>query len=53
MDLSATGAKLKPNLPSAIPNDFVLVLTGDGPLRLGCRVTWRSDGSMDVCFVSR
>ena len=52
LDVSATGAKLRPKLPDAVPHEFVLVLSRDGGLRRHCMVAWRAGTTMGVRFVA-
>jgi hypothetical protein len=49
-DISATGAKLGmvAFAPSAVPQEFTLLLSPDGQVRHRCRVAWRSDEKLGV-----
>jgi hypothetical protein len=50
-DLSETGARLKSNDAPGLPENFTLVLSGDGQLRRRCRVAWRTELELGVEFV--
>jgi hypothetical protein len=49
-NLSEFGAALDVQSPVGIPNEFVLVIAGDG-LRLPCRVAWCKAGRIGIKFV--
>jgi hypothetical protein len=53
LDLSAAGAKLQPKLPSAVPNEFILVTLRDGQLQRQCSVVWRSGKALGVHFAAK
>lgn len=48
-DLSATGAKLVCAAPHMVPNEFRLVLPGDGTIR-PAKVMWRNETSLGIEF---
>jgi hypothetical protein len=50
LDVSASGAKLRPLMSGALPQEFVLVLSRDGRLRRRCTVAWRSETAVGVHF---
>jgi hypothetical protein len=52
-DVSATGAKLLSKVSSAIPHEFLLILSRDGGLRRQCLVVWRSETAIGVRFTSK
>ena len=52
LDVSATGARLRPKLLEAVPHEFVLVLSRDGGLRRQCTVAWRAGTTMGVRFIT-
>lgn len=50
VDMSVAGARISaPN--AALPNDFTLLLSRDGPVRRNCKVVWRRDFTVGVQFV--
>jgi hypothetical protein len=50
IDMSVMGARIStPN--AALPNDFTLLLSRDGPVRRNCKVVWRRDFTVGVQFV--
>jgi hypothetical protein len=51
-DVSETGARLKLDAPSIMPNQFMLLLAGGGNARRRCRVVWRSGRQLGVRFMS-
>jgi hypothetical protein len=51
MDVSATGAKLELQTPSAVPDEFTLLLSKYGNVRRGCKISWRSETALGVRFV--
>ena len=48
-DLSATGAKLMCASAHLVPDEFRLVIPGDGTIR-PAKVVWRKEGSLGVTF---
>jgi hypothetical protein len=50
VDVSATGAKLLSKVSSAVPHEFLLILSRDGRLRRQCLVVWRSEAAIGVRF---
>ena len=52
VNISATGAKLILPASTEVPDCFVLVLSKQGGVRRQCEVTWRSEASIGVRFVS-
>ena len=52
MNISVSGAKLILQEPAEVPDCFVLVLSRKGGVRRQCEVTWRSEASIGVRFVS-
>ncbi len=52
VDMSITGARISaPN--AALPNEFALLLSRDGPVRRNCKVVWRRDFTVGVQFLHR
>ena len=51
LNVSATGALLKLNPQTALPREFMLVLSRDGQLRRKCSVAWRSENNVGVRFL--
>jgi len=52
-DVSETGARLDVKDPSAVPDQFVLLLSGSGSARRNCRVVWRTPTHVGVAFAKR
>jgi PilZ domain-containing protein len=52
-DISATGARLAVEMPAAVPNQFILLLSRDGRTRRACAVVWRSAEEVGVEFRSQ
>ncbi|HZP76623.1 MAG TPA: PilZ domain-containing protein [Pseudolabrys sp.] len=50
-DVSKSGARLSIDDPSALPEEFLLLLRDD--LRRWCRVIWRSQTQIGVAFIER
>jgi hypothetical protein len=51
-DISETGARLFAS-GDDIPDQFMLLITGDKPIREECRVAWRLGGEVGVEFVTK
>jgi PilZ domain-containing protein len=51
-DISATGARLAVEMPAAVPDQFILLLSRDGRTRRACTVVWRSAEEIGVEFLS-
>jgi PilZ domain-containing protein len=51
-DISATGARLAVEMPAAVPDQFMLLLSRDGRTRRVCEVVWRSAEEVGVEFRS-
>lgn len=51
LNVSATGALLKPKAPTPVPNEFILVLSRNGGLRRRCMVAWRSESAIGIRFL--
>src|SRR3972149_1560378 len=50
VDMSVMGARIStPN--AALPNEFTLLLSRDGPVRRNCKVVWRRDFTVGVQFL--
>ena len=52
-DISETGARLDIDAPNDLPENLLLLLTGDGKARRKCRVVWRSAHQIGVQFDKR
>jgi len=52
VDASTTGAKLEPQVPIEIPDEFFLLLTRDGAVNRRCKIAWRSKDAVGVRFVA-
>ena len=52
-DISETGARLDVDAPDELPENLLLLLTGDGRARRKCRVVWRSEHQIGVQFETR
>jgi hypothetical protein len=52
-DISDTGARLDVEDAKALPDLFMLLLSGTGSARRSCRVIWRSPGQVGVAFERR
>jgi PilZ domain len=50
VDMSVTGARISAP-DTALPNDFTLLLSREGPVRRNCKVVWRRDSTVGVQFV--
>jgi hypothetical protein len=50
-NLSASGAKLRLNIPDDVPDQFTLLLSRDGKISRNCRIVWRSDREIGVQFL--
>jgi hypothetical protein len=51
-DVSESGARLKLEKSSELPDKFVLLLTSSGTARRMCRVIWRSKKEAGVKFLA-
>jgi hypothetical protein len=51
LDVSATGARLRFNRTSELPNEFILLLTKDGRVRRRCQIVWRNEDIVGIRFV--
>jgi hypothetical protein len=51
-DVSQTGARLTIENPADVPDEFTLLLTGDGSVRRQCRVMRRIDREIGVQFLN-
>ena len=49
-DISDTGARIDVEDAEAVPDRFVLVLSGNGSPRRQCRVVWRQPNQIGVTF---
>ena len=52
-DVSDTGARLDVDDSEAVPEHFMLLLSGTGSARRSCRVVWRQPGQIGVVFERR
>ncbi len=52
-DISDTGARLDVDDAKALPERFMLLLSGTGSARRSCRVIWRTEGQVGVAFERR
>jgi hypothetical protein len=52
IDVSASGARLRLNAASEVPDEFTLVLSKAGRVRRRCRIVWRREDIMGIRFVS-
>ena len=52
-DISDTGARLDVDDAEALPERFMLLLSGTGSAKRSCRVIWRSPGQVGVAFERR
>ena len=52
-DISDTGARLDVEDVKALPDRFMLLLSGTGSARRSCRVIWRAPGQIGVAFERR
>lgn len=52
-DVSDTGARLDIEDSTAVPDRFMLLLSGTGSARRNCRVIWRQPGQIGVAFERR
>lgn len=50
-DVSQTGARVKIDDTSRLPDDFILRFTKDATPRRHCRVVWRSQSDAGVMFL--
>jgi hypothetical protein len=53
LDVSATGAKIEPQVATEVPNEFILLLSNDGKVRRRCKISWRTETEIGVQFVVR
>jgi hypothetical protein len=51
MDVSATGARLKLQMPGQVPDDFTLLLSRNAKVRRKCETVWQSDTAIGVRFI--
>lgn len=52
MDLSPTGARIKVEGVTEIPDEIILVLSRDGYLNRHCRVVWRDSNLFGLRFIT-
>jgi hypothetical protein len=52
-DVSDSGARLEVEDSSAVPDHFLLWLSGNGAARRKCRVVWRTPRQIGVAFEKR
>jgi hypothetical protein len=52
IDISETGAYLKPENAETLPDQFILLLSSNAVVRRQCAVAWRSDEAVGVQFIS-
>jgi len=52
-DISDRGARLDVDDANALPDEFMLLLSGTGSARRRCRVVWRAPGQIGVAFERR
>jgi hypothetical protein len=52
VNLSESGARLFSEAED-IPDNFILLISGDAPVRHDCRVVWRLGGEIGVEFVTK
>ena len=52
-DISDTGARLDVEDSKALPDRFMLLLSGTGAARRSCRVIWRAEAQIGVAFERR
>ncbi len=52
-DISDSGARLDVEDTDALPDHFMLLLSGNGLARRNCRVIWRAPGQVGVAFERR
>ncbi|MBI3704512.1 MAG: PilZ domain-containing protein [Rhizobiales bacterium] len=50
VDMSVMGARISTS-NAALPNEFTLLLSRDGPVRRNCKVVWRHDFTVGVQFM--
>jgi hypothetical protein len=53
LDLSVSGAKLKLDANTQLPQQFILVMSRDGRLNRRCQTMWREKDVLGVQFLSR
>jgi hypothetical protein len=51
LDVSATGARLRFDRTSELPDEFTLLLTKDGRVRRRCQIVWRNEDLVGIRFV--
>jgi hypothetical protein len=51
VDMSVMGARISAP-DAALPHEFTLLLSRDGPVRRNCKVVWRRDSTVGVQFVT-
>jgi hypothetical protein len=52
LNMSSTGAMIKPPLETEVPNEFILLLSKDGNVRRRCKILWRTDTAIGVQFIA-
>lgn len=52
-DISDTGARIDVDDAEAVPDQFLLLLSGNGSPRRKCRVVWRRENQIGVSFEER
>jgi PilZ domain-containing protein len=52
VDVSASGARLKLNATSEVPDEFTLVLSREGRVRRRCQIVWRREDMMGIRFLT-
>ena len=52
-DVSDTGARLDVEDGKALPERFMLLLSGTGSARRSCRIIWRAEAQVGVAFERR
>ena len=50
IDISNSGAQLEVLNPQELPDEFSLLIGGQGSVQRACRVVWRSDDRVGVTF---
>jgi hypothetical protein len=53
LDVSASGAKIKPRAEDQVPEEFILLLAKGGKVSRQCKVTRRTDTEIGVQFIVR
>jgi hypothetical protein len=52
LDVSATGAQLRLNATSEVPNEFILILSKNGRVFRRCQIVWRCEDNVGVRFLA-